>query len=429
MILRSSMPNGLPPPGSLDAELTAPASKSVTHRALVAAALADGDSTLLGPLVSDDTLVTRRGLAALGIELEDLGERCRVRGCGGRVPGGGEIPLEHSGTSYRFLLAVAALADDRSHLDGSARLRRRPARELIESLRGLGASIEAAPGAEGIPLRTGGRRPAGGRVRIEAGRSSQFASALLLIGPHLAAGIDLTLAPPAVSLPYIQLTADVLGRFGVAVERPDRLRWRVPPGRYPGREYRVEGDHSSASYPLAAALIVGGRVRVNGLDPDSAQPDRRMDTILEELGAKVERGPDWVEARGSGSIRGFDLELSDAPDLVPTLAAIALFAGGPCVMRGIAHLRHKESDRLELLAENLRALGRQARAGEDRLEVGPQSAGPRGGMVRTDSDHRIAMAFAVAGLRHEGIRLDDESCVAKSDPGFWARLRALCERR
>jgi 3-phosphoshikimate 1-carboxyvinyltransferase len=405
--------------------MSVPASKSVTHRALVAAALADGESTIHEPLVAIDTRVTLEGLAALGVRTAEREGQWTVHGCGGVVPGGAEVTLRDSGTSFRFLLALSALSASPSRLDGSARLRQRPVGELAAALGGLGAQVRLAPHGEGLPLVAGGSVPAGGVVSIPSGRSSQFASALLLIGSALPGGLDVMLESPVVSLPYVELTVQVLQRFGVRVERRERLHWRVDAGTYPGRDYRVEGDHSTASYFLAAAALVGGRVRVCGVDPDSRQSDRRMSEILEELGCRIERGTDWIEATGSGIIPAFDLSMSDAPDLVPTLAALALFSDGPCVVRDVAHLRFKESDRLELLAQNLTKLGRESQTVDDRLEVGPPGTTLHGAVIVTASDHRIAMAFAVAGLRMGGITLDDAACVAKSDPGFWQRFESL----
>jgi 3-phosphoshikimate 1-carboxyvinyltransferase len=249
---------------------------------------------------------------------------------------------------------------------------------------------------------------------------------MLLIGSRLPGGLELDLSPPAVSLPYVEVTVRVLREFGVRVERPDELCWKVPECGYPGREYRVEGDHSSASYFLAAAAVLGGRVRAEGLDPDSAQADARLQRILPELGCEVRSGPGWIEVEGTGTIRPFDLDMSDAPDLVPTLAVLALFADGPSAMRGVGHLRIKESDRLETLAGNLRRLGREASTTEDELIVGEVTLPrPDEVTVETASDHRMAMAFAIAGLRLPGVTVDDADCVAKSNPGFWQDLYRL----
>ncbi|MHC4411142.1 MAG: 3-phosphoshikimate 1-carboxyvinyltransferase, partial [Planctomycetota bacterium] len=389
----------------------------MTHRGLVAAALADGRSVIRNPLDADDTRVTLAGLKALGVRTECSEGAWIVQGRGRDLPGGGTLQLAESGTSMRFLAALAALGRASSTLDGSPRLRERPVHELVEALRELGGSVEATPGGGGLPVRAGGARVAGGRVRVPAGRSSQFASALLLIGSRLDNGLDLTLEPPAVSLPYIELTVGVLEAFGVGVERPESLRWHVSPGGYSAREFRVDGDHSSASYFLAAAAIVGGRVRMEELVPDSAQADARLGGLLAEAGCEVRTGADWIEVRGGRSIRGFDLDMGAAPDLVPTVAVLAMFSERPSVLRGIEHLRIKESDRLETLASNLRRLGCESRAIDDRLEIRPDRSGYRGALIETASDHRMAMAFAVAGLVIDGVLIDDPACVSKSNAG------------
>jgi 3-phosphoshikimate 1-carboxyvinyltransferase len=318
------------------------------------------------------------------------------------------------------------MGESPSFLDGAPRLRERPVRELSRALERLGGVV--SPVDEGpldLPLRAGGTVLHGGSANLAADRSSQFASALLLMGSRLPGGLELRLDPPAVSLPYVDLTVEVLKAFGVQVVREAPLRWRVAEGSHRGCHYRVEGDHSSASYLLAAPAIVGGRTLVRGLRPGSAQPDSRLSEILMDCGCQVNSGEDWIEVRGDGRIMSLDLELGEAPDLVPTVAVLALFADGPSVLRGIAHLRHKESDRLGLLARNLRALGRPARAFEDRLEIGPRAGELRGAAILTASDHRIAMAFAIAGLRIPGIELDDADCVGKSNPEFWSQFRAF----
>ncbi len=408
----------------LEGVFEAPPSKSVTHRALVAAALARGRSVLHRPLDADDGRITRDGLSALGISIESAPGRWIVNGSGGQVPGGGDVFCGESGTSMRFLFAVAALGASASTLDGAPRLRERPVQELATALSALGASIRLAETPGGLPAVVGGVRVEGGRVQVASGRSSQFASALLLVGSRLSGGLEVNLEPPAVSLPYVAVTVDVLESFGIHVEHRGALSWYVPPSDYDGREFVVEGDHSSASYFLAAPAVSGGTVRVNGLAPDSKQPDARLRQILAGFGCRVEAGDDWIQVAGDGSIPGFDLDMSDCPDIVPTVAVCGLFANEPAVIRGIGHLRHKESDRLELVASNLRALGRHAEAVEDRLEIGPPGS-LKGVTVPTASDHRMAMAFALAGLRLPGVSVDDGECVAKSNPGFWDEFSRL----
>lgn len=411
--------------GAIAARITGAPSKSVTHRALVSAALASGPSRIRLPLDADDTRTTAEGLRGLGIEVALGDGEWRVHGSGGVVPGGGRLELADSGTSLRFLIAVAGLGARPSRLDGSARLRERPVADLADVLTSLGGRVRLTPGGGGLPLVSGGSSLRGGAVRVPSGLSSQFASALLLIGSRLPGGLDLTLEPDAVSVPYIEVTAQVLEAFGVEIERIDDRRWTVGEGDYRGADYRVEGDHSSASYFLASAAVAGGTVRVDGLSPESAQPDARLGPLLRQLGCRVETGDDWIEVEGGGTLPGFDLEMSDAPDLVPTMGVLALFAEGPSTIRGVAHLRLKESDRLELVARNLTRLGRPSRAVDDRLEIGPASGPGRGALIETRSDHRMAMAFAVAGLRIEGVEIDDPDCVAKSNPGFWTLFDRL----
>jgi 3-phosphoshikimate 1-carboxyvinyltransferase len=411
--------------GPLRSSFLAVPSKSVTHRALVAAALADGESCLQNPLDARDTRVTGHGLEALGFPISFDNDGWRVQGLGGKVPGGGRVALHESGTSLRLLTAVAALGEAPSLLDGAPRLRERPLRELAEVLVRLGARMAPADGGEGLPLTAGGDRPRGGEVRVPANRTSQFASGLLLIGARLAGGLRVTVPPPTVSSQYIDLTAEVLRRFDVPAARDEDGVWAIPQSPYAGRSFRVDGDHSSASYLLAAAAVVGGSVRVEGLDPKSAQPDARLGSILEQLGCEVIREDDAIEVRGDGTIAPFDLEVGDTPDLVPTLAVLALFADGPSTLRCVSHLRLKESDRVAGLVDNLRAFGCDVESAGDRLTVEPHPRVLKGTHVDTASDHRIAMAFAIAGLRLRGVTIDDPGCVAKSNPTFWDQLQAL----
>jgi 3-phosphoshikimate 1-carboxyvinyltransferase len=410
----------------LRARLRAVPSKSGTHRALVAAALASGTSVLRDPLDADDTVRTRDGIRSLGIPVAEQPSAWVVHGAGGTVPGGGSMRLGASGTSFRFLLALASLGRAPSRLEGSERLGERPILELAGAIASLGGEVSLPPGGAGLPAIAGGKPMLGGSVRLAGRESSQFASALLLIGSRLPRGLDLAIDPGAVSLPYVRLTARVLEEFGVPVEGDGVTRWRISPADYRGREHRIEGDHSSASYFLAAAALVGGVVRVEGLRPDSLQPDAAFGSMLRGIGCEVTAGDDWIEARGTGTIPGFELDLRASPDLAPTLAVLALFAEGPCRLTGIGHLRSKESDRLEVLAAGLARIGRQATADRDALAIGPPPAGGlHGGVVATASDHRIAMAFAVAGLRLPGIVIDDEDAVTKSHPGFWRDFSAL----
>ncbi len=346
-----------------------------------------------------------------------------VQGRGGRIAGGGRLDLEESGTSLRLLAAVAALGTAASRLDGTARLRDRPIAELVSTLRMLGARVVN----DRLPLEVGGTPFRGGDVRVDGSRSSQFASALMLIGPCLEGGLRVRMEPPAVSLPYIELTRAVMRDFGVETTALESLTWQVPAGRYRARTFSVDGDHSSASYFMAAPLLAGGWVRVERIDPGSAQADACFPRILERLGARVLRGETWIEIRSDGGVPAFDLSMEHAPDLVPTVAALGLFSDGPSVIRDIAHLRLKESDRIEQLAVNLRRLGRPVEVHDDRLEIGESVTELRAARIETAGDHRIAMAFALVGLRVPGLSVDDAACVDKSNPGFWTAWQSLLQ--
>ena len=408
----------------LHTRITAPPSKSVTHRALVAAALAQGDSEIVQPLDARDTRVTSSALEALGVPVSTHAGRWTVRGRGGRIVGGACLDLEESGTSLRLLTAVAAMGTAASRLDCAARLRQRPLDELISTLRTLGARVVN----DRPPLEVGGTAFQGGDVHVDGSRSSQFASALMLIGPCLRGGLKIRMEPPAVSLPYIELTRTVMRDFGVETIELGPLTWEIPAGRYRSRSFTVDGDHSSASYFMAAPLVTGGRVRVERIDPRSAQADAGFPQILEKLGARVRRGETWIEIESDGHVPAFDLSMAHAPDLVPTLAVLGLFSDGPSVIRDIAHLRLKESDRIRQLAVNLRRLGRDVEVGEDFLRIGEPGTELRAARIETAGDHRIAMAFALAGLGVKGMSVDDADCVAKSNPRFWDDWQTMLGR-
>ncbi len=414
-----------PAKGPVDADFLAMPSKSATHRALVAAALAEGLSEIREPLDADDTLRTLQGLRELGISIEKRERVWVVQGGGGMVPGGATVNLGASGTSARFLTALATLGERPSTLDGSPRLRERPMQELIQALSGLGATVDVSSGS-GFPLRAGGNPVRGGTVLLSGARSSQFASALLLAAPGFRQGLGLEVVPPRVSFSYVRMTVEMLESFGASVSREGEARFAVPPQRLRATTVSIEGDHSSASYLFGAAAILGGRVRIRGLRADSAQPDARFLRDLGALGCRVDCGRAGIVVEGSGRVPPFAWDLADAPDLAPTAAALALFADGPCALSGLHHLTLKESDRLAVLQENLTRLGARASVEDATLWITPPSRGAsHGGTIRVANDHRIAMAFALVGLAIPGVVIDDPGVVAKSYPRFWDDLAAL----
>lgn len=428
-----ALPPELPiePRGPLDARVRVPGSKSLTNRALVAAALARGESELRGALESDDTRVMGECLRALGVPLDTAGDVWRVTGRDGRLRAP-PAPLftANSGTTARFLTAAACLADGPVVIDGGPRMRERPIDDLARALEKLGAvcTVEGRGGCP--PVRVAGGGLHGGTAVIDARRSSQYVSAVLLAAPYARHPVVLRFEDGAlVSRPYVDLTLDLMRDFGAeAAWRADGGIDVAPLHPYRGRPYAIEADASSAAYPFCAAAIAGGRVRVEGISPGSRQPDLGILDLLERMGCRVERGPDWAEVRrgADAPLRGIDVDMNALPDAVLALAVVALFADGPTRIRRVANLRIKETDRLHALETELRGLGADARADADSLTVAPPPPGGlRPSRVRTYDDHRMAMAFALAGLRVPGVVILEPGCVSKTWPGYFGMLEAL----
>jgi 3-phosphoshikimate 1-carboxyvinyltransferase len=422
-----------PAAGPIDATVAVPGSKSITNRALLVAALADGPSELTGALHSDDTRYMAAALNALGVpvETDEVGARFVVQGGGGTFPvAAGDLFVGNAGTAMRFLTAALPLGRGFYRIDGVPRMRQRPIQPLLGALRDLGADAasELGTGCPPVVVRAGGLP--GGRCAMAGNASSQYFSALLLVGPYAARGIEVEVVGDLVSKPYLPMTAAVMAAFGVAAEL-DTAAWRrlaVRPGqRYTGRAYAVEPDASNASYFFAAAAVTGGRVRVEGLGRRSTQGDLRFVDVLAAMGATVEETDAAVEVRGpaGGRLRGVDLDLGAISDTAQTLAAIAPFAEGPTTIRGVAHARLKETDRVAAMATELRRLGQEVEEFPDGLRIVPRPLLPAD--VSTYDDHRMAMSFAVAALRAPGLRLRDPGCVAKTFPDFFQRLDALVD--
>jgi len=407
-----------------DAALTIPGSKSYSHRACIIAGLAEGESIIENFLRCEDTVHTLEGLKEMGIPLSDRGESLFIQGCGGRLSGGTkEIFIGHSGTSMRFLTALAALRRGTTLLDGSERMRKRPMAGLLEGLKGLGARAYSREVKGYPPVVVESRGLTGGTVRIEGKESSQFLSAILMIAPYARSDVRIEVIGPLASRPYVEITKNVMAHFGVEVWEEGGSVFGVRAGqRYVGRRYSIEGDASNASYFFAAAAITGGRVRVENVSPLSLQGDWGFLEILQAMGCEVTRGDFYAEVRG-GSLRGLEIDMNRMPDLVPTLAVTAIFARGKTVMRNIGHLRGKESDRIGDLAEEIRKMGISVETGPDWLSI--QGGKAHGTEIDPHGDHRLAMALAIAGLKIRGIRIANEACVAKSFPGFWETLGKL----
>lgn len=407
-----------------DAVVAIPGSKSYTHRALITSALAAGESVLFNALRSKDTEYTAQGLEKLGIKITWKGDSISVQGKGGVLTAGGEkIYVGDSGTSMRFLTALAALKNGSTLLDGSERMRKRPIAELLEGLVSLGAIAYSLESNGFPPVVVDSQGLAGGVARIKGSESSQFLSALLMVAPLARADVRLEVSGRLVSRPYVDITRGVMSDFGVEVQKEEGDSFFVRAGqRYLPRQYRIEGDASNASYFLAVPAIIGGKVRVENFHPSSLQGDAQFLAILEQMGCEVSRGKNWAEVRVK-ELRGIEVDMNTMPDLVPTLAVVAAFARGKTVIRNVGHLRHKESDRLETVAGELAKMGVEVEEGKDWLQVEKGKA--RGAEIETHNDHRLAMSFAIAGLAIPGIKIKGERCVDKSFPGFWETLKKL----
>ena len=347
-----------------------------------------------------------------------------MEGTGGslRVPDS-PIYLGESGTSMRFLSAVAALGHGRYVLTGSRRLCQRPIQDLLDALARLGvvAASEHHNGCPPVIVQAQGL--AGGPTKVAGTVSSQFLSAILLISPFAARDVEIEVVGELVSRPYVDITLNVMEDFGIAYYRQGYTFFTVPAGqRYQARDYEVEGDASSASYFLGAAAITGGRVTLTNLNPGSCQGDSGFMKVLEQMGCLVESSPAGVVLRGR-PLQAMQINMAHMPDLVPTLAVVAAFAQGETVITGVAHLRHKESDRLQAVATELAKMGIAVQETRDGLAI--QGGKPHGAVIETYNDHRIAMSFALAGLKTPGVSIANPDCVAKSFPAFWEYFSSL----
>ncbi len=413
------------PPRIRDAEMTvtAPPSKSYTHRAFIAGALASGDTTVSGPLVSGDTRLTLEALEALGVKVRKTPGRVVITGCDGDIPGSGTtlLDLGNSGTSLRLLTSLGMLCRNPVILTGSARMQERPIGPLADALRTLGGSVDFLKNPGFPPVRVGGKMK-GGKVTIDGSVSSQFISSILMAAPYAERDVDVRIPAPPASASYLDITLDVMQTFSGRVSRAGYERFCVSTKeRYRGRSYTVEGDYSSASYFFAIAAICGGRVTVENLSPASVQGDRRFPDALAAMGCTVSYGRNSVTVEGTGELHGITVDMATSPDTVQTLCMVAAMAETPTTITGIGHLKFKESDRITGTADRLRALGGRVDAGSDSLTISP--APLHGGTIDPADDHRTAMSFAVLGLGNGGITITDAECVDKSFPGFWEILK------
>jgi len=414
----------------IDATINVPGSKSLTQRALLTAALADGRSVLEGPLDSEDTQYTSAALRAMGIEVLKEIDRWIVDGRGGRIETPAQdIFLGNNGTATRFLTSVACLGNGVFRITGDKRMEERPIEPLMEALRGWGASVKSIRGTGCPPLEIVASGLAGGRTLLPEGKSSQYLSSLLLVAPYARQTAELEVAGEVLSKPYVAMTLEVMNAFGVKAEAGASYNYfSVPKGVYRARTYMIEGDASGASYFFAAAAVSRGRATVRNMPYPSLQGDARFVDLLQKMGCGVEKSAAGTSVRGPEKLHGISVDMGDCPDVVPTLAVVAALAEGRTVISNIAHLRIKECDRLHVMASELAKLGVRTEEKEDVLIIdgcGGEIERLQGAVIETHNDHRIAMSFAVAGLVVKGIRIENEGCVGKSFPDFWERFAAL----
>lgn len=427
------MPNLLihPVARPIDATVRVPGSKSITNRALLLAALCEGTSRLEGALFSDDTRYMSEALIQLGVPVtfDAAKEWFQIEGQGGRFQGDAELFLGNAGTAVRFLTAALCLGEGTFNLDGVPRMRQRPIGDLLGALRSLGANILS--GNDCLPLEIEANGLRGGEVSIRGDASSQFLSALLLIAPKTREGLDISIDGPLFSKPYVEMTLSMLEQWGATSSNDNLERFHIPGSQeFQAQEkYVIEPDASGASYFFAAAAITGGKVRIKNLGKDALQGDVDFVDVLAQMGCEVKKGKHFIEVRGpeNGALRGGSFDMNAISDTVMTVAAIAPFASEPVEITNVAHIRGKETDRLKALSTELTRLGVKVEERPDGLLIQPAKKLKRAS-IKTYDDHRMAMSFAITGLKSPGIEIRDPGCVAKTFPDFFERLEKIASK-
>ncbi|WP_076348279.1 3-phosphoshikimate 1-carboxyvinyltransferase [Alicyclobacillus vulcanalis] len=415
-----------PMPGRVDADVRVPGSKSVTNRALVIAALADGESVLSGILQSDDAYWCIEALRSLGVRVDVEGDRVRIQGANGRFPASRTaVYTGAGGTTARFLTAALAASSGEYEIRGSRRMNERPMGELFRALRTLGADIVPLERPETLPIRLRARGLSGGAVEMSGAQSSQFVSGVLIAAPYAKAPTEVRIVDHIVQHAYVEITLDMMRDFGARCSADDELTSiSVEPCGYRGRAYDIEADASTACYFFAAAAATGGRVRVTNLTQNTRQPDVHFVDVLAKMGCDVKSSRAGIEVRGPEKLRGgFSISMKEMSDQTLTLAFLAPLADGPIEITGVGHIRHHESDRLRVIVETLSRLGVRAEEREDGVRIEPGT--PRRAVLASYDDHRVAMALSVLALGADGLEIEDPGCVSKTCPTFFDHLRAL----
>ena len=422
----------LPALSSYNGEVLLPGSKSITNRVFLMAALAEGSTRLCNLLKSDDTRYMGEALQKLGvkIDLSNDGRDAVVHGNAGAISSDSpvELFLGNAGTAMRSLTAALSLGKGEFHLRGEERMSERPIRDMVEALGSLGADIayEESEGYPPVCIRANGLK--GGDVSVRGNISSQYLTALLICAPYCASPLHIHVEGTLISVPYVELTLEVMKRFGIEVRQENMTDFYVPQGVYksPG-DFLVEGDASSASYPLAAAAIAKGKVRVLGVGSESNQGDVAFAEVLRKMGARVTIGPDWIECDGTGcTLHGIDMNLNDIPDAAMTVSVLALFADSPSRITGIASWRVKETDRIAAISAELQKVGAVVTSDMDSITVTPPET-LQAATIETYNDHRMAMCFSLVALGGVPIKIMDPACVNKTYPQYFEDFNRLAK--
>ncbi|MBT3921335.1 MAG: 3-phosphoshikimate 1-carboxyvinyltransferase [Nitrospina sp.] len=412
------------PVQNLQATISIPGSKSYTNRALIIAGLTEGECRLEKPLVSDDTKYMIQALRSFGVPVQEEEEAFIVSGKGGKLSASSkEIFIGNAGTAMRFLTSLSALVPGNTRLDGDERMRERPLADLLDCLTQMGVKAVSAKDNGCPPIDIAGGEVPGGDLSLAGDKSSQYLTSILLSAPYFKNDTCVNIQGELTSKPYADITLDIMKTFGVHVENESYQRFTVKAGdRYKAQTYRVESDWSSATYFLAAAAVTGGEVTLTDINPHSVQGDAKFASVLEAMGCRIEKKINALHIKGN-PLRGININMNNMPDAVQTLAVTALFAKGETVIQGIGNLRIKETDRISALSNELTRLGAEVEAGEDFLIIRPRKYS--GTEIETYNDHRMAMSFAVAGLKIPGVRIKNPKCVEKSFPDFFHQFENL----
>lgn len=403
-----------------------PGSKSITNRTLIISCLAGGSTHLRNFLLSDDTSYMVNALREMGhtIELNEVKKECDVTGRGtfGSFERVNNFFIGNAGTAMRFLTSYLCLGEGMFRIDGDSRMRQRPIQDLIDALNQLGCNVRSEQDNGNPPVIIKAKGLPGGTCSIVGKNSSQYISSILMAAPYAKSPVTLT-TNDAASRPYIDMTIGMMKQFGAKIARSEYTSFEVSPGAYQMvPKYTIEPDASTASYFLASTAILGGDVEIEGLSRDSIQGDTGFADVLEKMGCGVEWRESSVVLRSDGRLHGIDIDMNSLPDMVLTLAVIALFADSPTRIRNVANLRIKESDRIKALSTELKKLGARVNEWDDGLEILPNilpGEKYHGASIQTYNDHRVAMSFAVAGLRIDGVIIENPSCVSKTFPEFF----------